>query len=373
MTRYDAIVVGVGAMGSAAAYHLARRGKRVLGLERFEVPNEMGSSHGLTRIIRFAYHEDPAYVPLALRSRELWRQLEEQAGEQLFHVTGSVDAGDPDRSVFRGSVAACVAHDLSHDILSAPELRDRFPAYQLPDRMAAVFQPDGGFLLSERCIAAHASAAVDAGAVVRTGERVVGWDVRGDHVVVRTDADGRYTAETLVLAGGAWSAELAPVPVVPERQVLAWIRPRRPELFEPGRFPVFVLQADDGIYYGFPAHGIPGLKIGRLHHLGEKGGADELSRSPRVEDELLLREGAATYFPEAVGPTLALKVCLFENSPDEHFIVGALPDAPQVIVAAGFSGHGFKFAPVIGEIVAELAVDGATRHDIGFLALERFS
>jgi sarcosine oxidase len=371
--RYDAIVVGVGGMGSAALHHLARRGKRVLGLERFDVPNELGSSHGVTRIIRLAYYEHVDYVPLLRRAYELWRELEGVAGEQLLHVTGSIDAGPPGQLVFAGSLRSCEEHGLPHEVLDAGEISRRFPAYRLDAAAQAVLQPDGGFLLPERCIVAHVQAAQAAGAEVHARERVLGWEPVGEGARVRTDR-GEYEAERLVLTAGAWMSELAGLPVVAERQVLAWLQPLRPELFTPERFPVFNLQLDeDDRYYGFPVFGIPGFKLGRYHHLRETGPADALDREPRPDDERLLRAFTERCFPDAAGPAVTLKTCLFENSPDEHFILDRLPDAPQVVVGGGFSGHGFKFCSVVGEILADLALDGETRHEIGFLRLGRLS
>jgi sarcosine oxidase len=371
--RYDAIVVGVGGMGSAALYHLARRGKRVLGLERFDVPNELGSSHGITRIIRLAYYEHADYVPLLRRAYELWRELEAGAGEQLLHVTGSIDAGPPAQLVFSGSVRSCEEHGLPHEVLEAHEVERRFPAYRLDPGSMAVLQPDGGFLLPERCIVAHVDAAVARGAEVRARESVLGWEPAGDGVHVSSDR-AEYEADRLVLTAGAWMHELAGLPVEAERQVLAWLQPLRPELFTPDRFPVFNLQLDeDDRYYGFPVFGIPGFKFGRYHHLRERGPADGLEREPRGDDEALLRAFAERHFPDGAGPTMTLKTCLFENSPDEHFILDTLPDAPQVVVGGGFSGHGFKFCSVVGEILADLATDGGTRHEIGFLRLDRLA
>jgi sarcosine oxidase len=334
------------------------------------VPNELGSSHGITRIIRLAYYEHVAYVPLLRRAYELWRELEGIAGEQLLHVTGSIDAGPPEQLVFAGSLRSCEEHGLPHEVLDPAEVARRFPAYRLDSGSMAVLQRDGGFLLPERCIVAHAEAS---GAEIRTRERVLGWEPAGEGVRVRTDRD-EYAAERLVLTAGAWMSELAGLPVVAERQVLAWLRPSRPELFEPEHFPVFNLQVDEeDRYYGFPVFGIPGFKLGRYHHLGEQGPADELDREPRPEDERVLREFAERFFPEGAGPALTLKTCLFENSPDEHFVLDRLPDAPQVVVGGGFSGHGFKFCSVVGEILADLAIDGETRHEIGFLRLGRLA
>ena len=369
--RYDAIVVGVGGMGSAALFHLARRGQRVLGLERFDIPHEYGSSHGITRIIRLAYYEHTAYVPLLRRAYELWRELEAAAGERLLHVTGAVDAG---AGIFEGSLRSCLDHDLPHEVLSGAELAQRFPGYRLPDDNDVLLQPDGGFLIPERCVVAHVQAALAHAAAVRGRERVLEWEDAGEHVRVRTDR-GDYEADRLVVTAGAWAADVARLHglVQAERQVLAWFQPRRPELFTPERFPVFNLQVDEGHYYGFPAHGIPGFKLGRYHHLGEQVDADDVEREPRREDEAVLRSFTERYFPDAAGPTVALKVCLFENSPDEHFILDRHPESERVVVGAGFSGHGFKFCSVVGEILADLALTGETEHETGFLRLSRFA
>lgn len=371
--RYDAIVVGVGGFGSAALYHLARRGQRVLGLERFDVPHDLGSSGGVTRIIRLAYYEHSSYVPLLRRSYELWRELEAEAAERLLVITGSVDASGEDGRIFSRSLASCREHGLAHEVLAAGELARRFPGYRLPAETMALLQPEGGFLLPERCIVAHVTLALAAGAEVRARERVLGWEPAGGGTRVRTDR-GEYEAERLVLAGGAWMGELLRLPLVrAERQVLGWFQPLRPELFTPERFPVFNVEIGEDHFYGFPVYGIPGFKLGRYHHLGEEVDPDEVDRTPRAEDESLLRAFAERYFPDGAGPALTLKACLFENTPDEHFIVDLHPDAPGVVCLGGGSGHGFKFCSVLGEIAADLALEGVTGHDIGLLRLGRFA
>ena len=366
------IVVGVGGLGSAALFHLARSGLRVLGIERFGVPNEQGSSHGVTRIIRLAYYEDPSYVPLLRRAYVLWRELEQVAGEQLLRITGSVDAGPRDSLVFEGSVRSCLEHGLEHEVIDGAEVNRRFPGYRLPAESMAVFQSDGGFLLPERCIVAHIDAALVAGATVKMDERVLGWEPVGGGVCVTTDR-AVYEGERLVLAAGAWEGELTGLPVVAERQVLAWLDPLRPELFSPDRFPVFNLIVEEGRYYGFPVFGIPGFKFGRYHHLEEVGDPDVLDREPSQRDEQVLREFAERYFPDGAGPTSSLKACLFENTPDEHFLLGPHPEHENVIVAGGGSGHGFKFASVIGEVVGQLVRGESPQLDISLLSPQRFS
>src|SRR5688500_33127 len=206
---YDAIVVGVGGMGSATCYHLAQRGLRTLGLERFDIPHMMGSSHGITRIIRLAYYEHPSYVPLLLRAFELWDDLERGSGRHLFEATGTIDASGPEEIGFKGALASCEQFGLAHDVLTSAALTKRYPGYRLPPGHLALFQPQGGFLLPERCISAHVEGALAAGAEIRARERVVGWEPRGDSVRV-TSERGDYEAGSLVLAAGAWMASLVP-------------------------------------------------------------------------------------------------------------------------------------------------------------------
>ena len=373
---YDAIVVGVGAMGSAALYHLARRGLSVLGLEQFDIPNDQGSSHGINRIFRLAYYEAPDYVPLMLRARDLWLDLEARAGEKLVHVTGSIDAGPANGDVFTGSLESCVIHQLEHEVLDSATLAARFPGYRLPEGTMGVLQPGGGFLLSERCIVAHVLAALAHGAEVHARETVREWQVTAEGTIRVETNRGTHETSRVVVTAGAWAGGLFPDLAhlaVPERQVLGWFQPSSPELFTPDRFPVFNLAVAEGRYYGFPVFGIPGFKIGRYHHLEEATSPEVMNRAVDERDEHILRAAVSRYFPDANGPIMTLKTCLFTNSPDEHFIVDTLPDQPEVIVAAGFSGHGFKFASVIGEVLADLAQDGQTTgHDISMFALDRF-
>jgi sarcosine oxidase len=374
--RYDAIVIGLGGMGSASAFHLARRGQRVLGLEQFDLLHELGSSHGLTRIIRLAYHEHPSYVPLLRRAYELWHELESVAGEPLLITTGSVEGGPEDGMTFRGALEAARLHDIPHEVLDAGEMRRRYPAYAGFDATTrVVFQADGGFLLAERTILAHVNGALAAGADLRFREGVRSWEAVPEGGVRVTTARATYEADRLVICAGPWARQLLPSLVelaVPERQVLAWLQPRRPELFGLERFPVFLVDVEEGSYYGFPVHDVPGFKFGWYHHFREPIDPDDPDRSARPDDEAALRAFAERYFPDGAGPTVMLKACIFTNSPDEHFIIDTLADAPQVSVAAGFSGHGYKFCSVIGEIMADLAVDGRTRHDISLFSLGRF-
>ena len=373
--QYDDIVIGVGGMGSAALYHLARRGRRVLGIERFDIPHDLGSSHGVNRIIRLAYAEHPDYVPLLRRAYELWRELEHVAGERLLVITGGLDAGTETSPMVTGSRRACAIHHLPHEVLDAAALRRRFPGCAFPPEIIAVYQADAGFVLSGRSIVAHVNAALARGGEVHARERVMRWDADGDGVEVHTDR-GRYRARRLVITAGPWVGEMVPALArlaVPERQVLIWTQPRTPALFLPGAFPVCVMDVPEGRFYSFPIFGVPGFKIGKYHHRLEQVLPDTMDRECHPEDEVVLREGIRKYFPDADGPTLALKTCLFTNTPDEHFVIGLHPERAQVAVAGGFSGHGFKFCSVVGEILADLAIDGATRWSLDLFRFDRFS
>jgi sarcosine oxidase len=375
-TAFDVIVAGVGGMGAQTCLRLAERGQRVLGLERFDIPHTLGSSHGVNRIIRLAYFEHPSYVPLLRRSYELWRDLERRAGEPLLFVTGSIDIGPAGSSIVSGSLASCRQHDLAHEQLVAGEVMRRFPGYNLPTDYEAVFQPDGGFVASERAIVAGVNLAMDNGAVIRAREPLIDYaPIAGGGVRVRT-SKGVYEAGRLVLSAGAWIGDHVPVlrnTAVPERQVLGWFRPKIPAQFRLGTFPVSNLSCDLGHFYQFPEWHVPGFKIGLYHHLRETGHADNLSRDPTPADEAVLREGLRRYFPEADGDCLALRACLFTNTPDEHFIIDTLPDFAEVVVASPCSGHGYKFAAVMGEILADLAMNRRPAFDLSLFRLGRFN
>jgi sarcosine oxidase len=374
MPSYDTLVIGLGGMGSAALYHLARRGRRVLGLDQFAPPHDRGSSHGGSRIIRLAYYEHPSYVPLLRRAYELWGALESETGRPLLQVTGSIDVSTDADEIFPRSLESCELHGVPHEVLDAAEISGRFPGYRFPREYFALYQPDGGILDPEECVAAHLTAAHAAGADIRLNEAVTALEVHGGGISVRT-AHGEHTAERVVVTAGPWTGELLPdlaALAVPERQVVGWFTPLDGGAFAPERFPVFNVQVEEGRYYGFPADA-SGVKVGRYHHRGEVVDPTTYNRDTDADDEALLRRYVSRYLPRANGALARAQTCLFTNSPDEHFIIDLVGATPGLVVAAGFSGHGFKFCSVVGEILADLAIDGRTRHDISLFALGRFA
>jgi len=373
MSHFDVVVCGLGAMGSAALHQLARRGRRVLGIERFTPGHDRGSSHGATRIIRLAYFEHPSYVPLLRRAYDLWREVEVDAERKLLHVTGIVEIGPPDGILVKGTLASAKLHALRHDVLAAREVMRRYPAFQLPPQHVAVAQPDGGFLEAEPSIHALLALAKAAGAEIRSGEAVRAIEPRAGGVRIVTER-AAVEAGAAIVAAGPWTRSLLPdlpAPLRVTRQVMAWFAPTEPALFAPGCFPVFLIESRHGIHYGFPPFGDMGIKVAKHHHRDETVDPEDYDRSVSAADEALIRAALAEFLPAANGQRLAAKTCLYTVMPDGDFLIDRLPGSPQVIVASPCSGHGFKFAPVIGEILADLAITGSTRHDIARFRLAR--
>ncbi|HUR59785.1 MAG TPA: N-methyl-L-tryptophan oxidase [Opitutaceae bacterium] len=372
---YDVIVVGVGAMGAATCWQLARRGARVLGLEQFDLPHTRGSSHGYSRVTRTAYYEHPDYVPLLRRSHALWAELERETEEKILHLVGGLYLGRPQSELVAGSLQAARQHALPHQLLEHGALSRRFPQFTVPEDWIAVFEPDAGYLLPELAIASFVTAALRRGATIHGHEEVLSWQPDAAGVNVSTTR-GSYRAAQVVFCGGAWSSQLVRdlgLPLVVTRQVMAWVWPRTPALFEPGSFPVWMIDRPaGGVYYGFPLTTLsPGLKIA-LHAPLQPADPNRVERGIQPEDEETFRPCLRQFLPEADGPLLALRTCLYTNSPDAHFILDRHPRHARVWLAAGFSGHGFKFATVIGEALADFALCGTSALPIGFLGLKRF-
>jgi sarcosine oxidase len=374
MAKYDVVVVGLGAMGSAALSALARRGAKVLGIERFATGHDKGSSHGSTRVIRLGYFEHPSYVPLLRRSYELWRELEAMSGRALLRITGIVEIGPPAGAVVPGTLLASRTHDLAHEVVTAASLMERFPVFQIPRGYVGVVQPDGGFLAVEASIEAQLALAQNAGGEILTETEV--RTIRSTRESVRIELGGRSVdAEIAIVSAGPWVQRLLPdlsTPLRVTRQVMAWFAPLDPAPFVIDRFPVFVLESNHGVHYGFPLDDGHGIKIAKHHHRDETVDPDHYDRTISHTDVALIRGALADHIPAANGGLLAAKTCLYTVTPDGDFIIDRMPGAPNVIVASPCSGHGFKFAPVIGEILADLAIAGSTRHDISRFRLGRF-
>jgi sarcosine oxidase len=374
MADYDVVVVGLGVMGSAALYRLARRGCRVLGIERFQPGHDRGSSHGDTRIFRLGYFEHPSYVPLLHEAYTLWRDLEADSARKLLTVTGIIEIGTPDGELVSGTLASSRLHELPHNVLDATEVMRRFPAFVLPPDYVGVFQPGGGFIAAEPAIAALTDVALSAGAQIQTNTLMQAIEPRGDGVRIVTSR-GVVDAGAVIVTAGPWLKVLLPqlqAPLRVTRQVQAWLSPTSSAQFTPEKFPVFLFESRHGIHYGFPIHGDSGLKISKHHHLDETVDPETYDRTISTKDEAAILEFCEDYLPAATGPLTAAKTCLYTMTPDGDFIIDRLPGAPQVIVASPCSGHGFKFAPVIGDILADMATSGATKRDISRFRLPRF-
>jgi len=372
---FDVAVIGLGAMGSAAIYHLARRQVRAIGIERFSPGHERGSSHGSTRIIRLGYFEHPSYVPLLRRAYVLWRDLEAASGRSLMTITGIAEIGRGDSELVQGTLASSRLHDLPHTILGAAELMQRYPAFRLPPDFVGVVQPDGGYLEAEPAIEAHLQLARSAGAEIRHNQRVLAIEPAAGGVRIFLNS-GTIEAATAIVAVGPWLTSLLPdlpADLHVTRQAVLWVEPERRDLFLPDRFPVFMIETAHGIHYGFPLHGPDGVKIAKHHHADEIVDPETYNREVTDKDEMIVRDVIAQYLPAADGKRLTGKTCLYTMSPDEDFVVDRMPSHPQIIVASPCSGHGFKFAPVIGEVLADLATQGTTEHDVSRFRLSRFS
>jgi sarcosine oxidase len=374
MITYDAIVIGLGAMGTATTRALAQRGQRVLGLDAFARGHTFGASHGRTRIIREAYFEAPEYVPLVQHAYDLWRELEQETGRSLLTITGGIVIGPPDGELVIGAQHSAQVHNLPHEVLSAPEIRQRFPGLNPLDDAIGVLEPNAGILHADACLAALADSALTAGADLRYEEPALAWSRDGDGVTVRTERE-TYHAQYLVLALGAWTDRLLPdlgVPLVVHRVVNAHFAPRQPGLYTPDICPVHIWTVPEGQFYGFPALPEQGLKIGR-HDVDEPCTPETIRRDVSEQEIAALRHMLDRYLPGASGPTLWTLTCTYTHSPDEHFLVDTHPAHRGVAFGCGFSGHGFKFTPAIGEALAALALGETPPAGTDFFAVSRLT
>lgn len=351
-------------MGSAASAHAAARGTRVLGIEQFQPAHNQGSSHGRSRVIRLAYFEHPAYVPLLRRSYQLWRRLERATGRRLLQITGGLMIGSPESEVVSGSLRSAREHQLDHEVLDAAGIRRRFPAFTPRQETVALYESEAGSLFPEEAIRAHLDVAADHGAHLHFDERVDDWHVLPSGTIEVRTSRARYETGKLILAPGAWAAELfrvAALPLEVEPQQLHWFLPQGgPAAFARDRFPIYIWDVGHGVqFYGFPADDDGRVKVAFFRS--------------RVTGEDAIREALLPCLPSlARGKLVETVSCKYTLTPDHHFVIGPHPDWPDVTIASPCSGHGYKFATVIGEILADLAIDGATRHAIDLFDPRRF-
>jgi sarcosine oxidase len=371
--QFDAIVLGIGGMGSAALCELASRGHRVLGLEQFSVGHTSGSSHGHTRIIRRAYYEHPDYVPLVSRAFERWHDLEQRQSRRLLTPCPCLSIGPPDGELLTGVREAAAAHSLEIESLTAADLARRYPSFRFDGAAAGVLEHSAGILFVDDCVAAHVAEAQRHGAVIRDHEEVVSWQVQDDSVVVHTQ-EARYTAARLVLTAGPWAGKLLGqlgVSLRVMRQVVFWIGSRDERSFRSDIFPIFIADMPEGYFYGLPAIDGHGVKAAQHYGAPELRDPTAIDHTVATEDETAVRKFLQAHLPGVEGPTLRSSVCIYTLTPDRHFVIDVHPEHRQVVIAAGFSGHGFKFASVVGEILADLCESGRTSQPIGRFGVRR--
>lgn len=372
MTAYDVIVLGLGGMGSAAAYQLAARGLRVLGLEQFSPAHDRGSSHGQSRIIREAYFEHPAYVPFVQRAYQLWRELEQRTGTDLLHITGGLMIGRRDTELVAGAMQSAQMHDLAHEILDAAELRARYPLFQPDEDEIAVFERRAGYLMPEACVSAHIAAAQNAGAELHFEEPVVDWSADSGSVTVTTER-GRYHSSALVITAGPWAGQIVPelaTQLQVERIPVFWFRPDAPAPFASDRFPIYIWEQPNGrAFYGFPQIG-DSVKVAQ-HYGSLMTTPATIDRTVHADEVEAMRAVLQRYLPALNGALAATSTCMYTNSPDLHFIIDRHPAHSHVVIAAGFSGHGFKFSSAVGELLSEMVLDPAARPPIDLFRWDR--
>lgn len=386
MQTFDAIVLGVGGVGSAVLYQLAQRGVRAIGIDRFNPPHDRGSTHGHTRVIRRAYFEHPDYVPLLAESYDLWRSLEQLSGKHLYHEVGLIEIGPPDGVVVPGVLRAAAEHNLNVQSLTSAEIAERWPGLRTVGEVAGVFEPRAGYLLVEDCVAAHLTLAQAAEASLMLDTVAHNWRATDGEVRVETDR-GTVTASRLVITAGPWAAQVLndiAIPLAVRRKSLFWFGTASRHYEASAGFPVFLFEVPSSsesavgghhtssVFYGFPKIDDRGVKF--AEHSGGENVDDPLTVNREMNPGELqrLNDARSQWLPGVSDRVTDHAVCLYTMSPDEHFIVDRHPMHANVSFAAGLSGHGFKFAPVLGKALADLAVDGKTTSQIEFLSLKRF-
>ena len=375
MTHYDVAVIGLGAMGSAALYHLSRRGRRVIGIERAEPGHEGGSSHGESRIIRLAQFENPAYTPLVRRAYAHWQTLEREGGEAVIVPTGMIEGGLPGSRIVQGSLRAARENGLAHEVLTPKAANARFPALDLPGDWTVVFQPGAGIVRAAVAIRLLVAGARAAGAEVRERTAVAAIEPAGRGVRISTLGGDVIEADRAIVTAGPWIGELVPelAPLLQlTRQAVGWFEPARPAEAGPDRLPIFMFEDEEDAIYGFPAFAGGGVKAAS-HRLGRTlARASDARQDATAEDLLEVAQLMARRIPGAAGPLRALKTCIYASTPDEEFVIDLHPRWPQIVICSACSGHGFKFASVFGDMLADMAEAGAVPAEMAAFGMGRF-
>jgi sarcosine oxidase len=372
--HFDVIVLGAGGMGSATLFELARRGRRVLGLEQFDLVHNLGSSHGHTRVIRKAYYEHPNYVPLVQRAYERWYELEQITGRHLLTECGCLSLGLPESEMIQGVQQSAREHGLPVEVLSIWDIRRNYAAFALRDNFIGVLEKGAGFLFVESCVEAYLDKAQEFGAAIHAREKVLSWVATDSGVEVQTERN-RYTASRLVITAGPWAGHLLSEwnkTLTVMRQTMHWFGTAADGQFRRNSFPIYLAEVPEGIFYGFPVIDNNGHKVARHYGAPELADAALINRTISPDDEQQVRGFLNAHIPIVNGPQNRAEVCIYTLTPDRHFILDLHPEYPQVAIAAGFSGHGFKFSSVVGEIMADLAETGSTKLPIDMFRLGRF-
>ena len=381
-TNYDVIVLGVGSMGSSACYYLAKRGFKVLGLEQFDIPHELGSHAGQSRIIRKAYGEGSDYVPLLQKAYENWHALESESGSQVYYKTGLAYFGSQEDPFLKTVKSSSEKYNIPLDHLTKEECERKYPQFKLPQNFQRLLEPEAGFITPERSILLYVQQAILNGATIRTKEKVLEWKHESPGSVTVVTTRGTYKAGKLVITAGPWAGKIMPSlasKLTITRQAVAWVKPKKWDDFTLGKFPCWILENKEYDFYGFPIlpvgtfAGPVGLKLA-LHYPGaDTTDPDAVNRNTKESDEKILIDFLNQFIPDGYESTLTMKTCLYTHSPDQNFIIDYLQGFNKDIVfATGFSGHGFKFVSVVGEILADLAMNGSTKLPVNFLSAKRF-
>ncbi len=379
--HFDVIVVGVGSMGAPTCYNLAKRGVKVLGLEQFTVVHNNGSHAGQSRMVRKAYFEDPDYVPLLDKAYTLWKELEEITDQKLFHKTGLFYTGPKQNNVLEGVKLSAQKYNITINRLGEKECSKQFPNFKLLENNEHLFEPDAGYVIPEQIIALYCELAVDRGATILENQLVEDWS-EGDNIITVKTKNTTYTADKIIFTAGGFTNNLLPFKkneLVPRRQITCWFEPKEPALFSSDKFPCFLYTTPDlpGAFYGFPllstgdGSGKMGVKIG-YHFPGEIIDPYTMHDFDQEKESKLIKEFMLDYIPKGYKSVLSIKSCIYTYTEDGHFILEKHKDYKNVSVACGFSGHGFKLAPLVGEILADLSLEGKTDNPIAFLSSDRF-